>query len=224
MDRYTGKLTKLVNPKWKCPFCGAKYSLVSGARALIIDDRESPEDAGEVLIFPLTYLKHQWEKDHPDYEMDKQVEALLDWLRMVSLMDQLTVIDADSISEASERTNYMVENRLKASSSVVYKRTRNICTEDIPYPTSNAKIVSLPPELSLATIGSTIPVIEVPDGLPYPSLHDMAYALTQIGHMIMECTMPKHTIEGLGDVTKSIPNTYTRGRLALAYCSEKVHP
>ena len=84
--------------------------------------------------------------------------------------------------------------------------------------------MSLAPELSLTTIGCTIPVIEVPDGLPYPPLHDMAYVLTQIGHMVMDCTVPKHTIEGLGDVTKSIPNIYTKGRLALTYCSEKVHP
>ena len=56
-DPYTGKLTKLVKPKWKCPFCGAKYSLVTGARALIIDDRESPEDAGEVLVSPLDIPK-----------------------------------------------------------------------------------------------------------------------------------------------------------------------
>ena len=141
VGRYTGKLTKLVNPTWKCPFCGAKYSLVSGARALIIDDRDSPEDAGEVLIFPLTYLKHQWEKGHPDYELDKQVEALLNWLRMVSLMDQLTVIDADSIRDASARTNYMVVNRLKASRSMVYKRTRNICTGNVQFPTSNAHML-----------------------------------------------------------------------------------
>ena len=51
-DPYTGKLTKLVKPKWKCPFCGAKRSVVSGARALIIDDRDSAEDSGEILIFP----------------------------------------------------------------------------------------------------------------------------------------------------------------------------
>ena len=100
--------------------------------------------------------------------------------------------------------------------------TKNICTEDVPYPTSGAKIVSLAPELSLATIGSTIPVIEVPNGLPYPHLHDIAFILTLIGHMVIECTVPKHTIDGLGDVTKSIPNIYTKGRRALEYCSERV--
>ena len=48
LDPYSAKLTKLLNPRWKCPFCGAKYSLVTGARALAIDDRESPDDGGEV--------------------------------------------------------------------------------------------------------------------------------------------------------------------------------
>ena len=35
-----------------CPFCGAKYSLITGARALIIDDRESADEEGDVLISP----------------------------------------------------------------------------------------------------------------------------------------------------------------------------
>ena len=151
------------------------------------------------------------------------MEALIDWLRMVSLMDQLTVIDADSIRAAIERTNFMVVNSLKASRSVVHKRTRNTCTEEVPYPTSGAKIVSLAPELSLATIGRTIPVIEVPNGLPFPHLHDIAFILTLIGHMVAECPVPKHTFEGLGDVTKAIPNIYARGHQALDYCSERVN-
>ena len=40
LDPATNKLTKIVNAQWKCPFCGAKYKLCSGARALCIDDRE----------------------------------------------------------------------------------------------------------------------------------------------------------------------------------------
>ena len=97
-----------------------------------------------ILLFPLAYHQH-WERNHPDYELDKQVESLIDWLRMVSLMDQLSVADANTISAAIERTNYMVVNRLKASRSVVYKRTRNITTENVNYPTCGAQIVSLAP-------------------------------------------------------------------------------
>ena len=143
---------------------------------------------------------------------------------MVSLMDQLSVIDADAIRAAIERANYMVVNRLKASSSVVYKKTKNIITDNVNYPTNNAKIVSLAPELSLATIGSTIPVIEMPEGLPYPTLHEMAYVLTQIGHMVMDISVPKHTIQGLGDVTKTIPNIYAKGHQALTFCTQHVCP
>ena len=83
--------------------------------------------------------------------------------------------------------------------------------------------MSLAPELSLATIGSTIPVIEMPKGLPCPALHEMAYVLTQIGHMVMDRPVPKHTIEGLGDETKTIPNIYAKGREALIYCAQNVH-
>ena len=51
VDPFTGKLTKLINPRWKCPFCGAKFKLVNGSRALIIDDRQSEEDTGKVMVF-----------------------------------------------------------------------------------------------------------------------------------------------------------------------------
>ena len=101
---------------------------------------------------------------------------------------------------------------------------RNICTESVPFPPTGATTVPLAPELSLATIGSSIPVIEVPNELPYPPLRDVAYILTLIGHMVVEHPVPQHTIEGLGDKTKSIPNLYTKGHQALAYCSSKVRP
>ena len=112
---YTGKLTKVVNPKWKCPFCGATYTLTTGARALVIDDRRDPDDKGEVLVLPVPHGLHQWDKTHPEYELEKQVGALFGWLRMVSLMDQLTVVDAETIKAAIEKTNYMVVHCLKAS-------------------------------------------------------------------------------------------------------------
>ena len=115
-DPSTGKLTKLAHPRWKCPLCGAMYSLVTGARALAIDGRESSEDTGDIIVFPLAYHKI-WESTHPDYELDKQVESLIDWLRMVPLMDQLSAVDANTIRAAIERTNDMVVNRVKASRS-----------------------------------------------------------------------------------------------------------
>ena len=52
VDPYTGKLTKIINPKWKCPFCGAKFTLVDGSRALMIDDRLADEDTGDVVVSP----------------------------------------------------------------------------------------------------------------------------------------------------------------------------
>ena len=41
---FTGKLTKLCNPWWKCPFCGHQYKLTNGARVLTLDDRNHPDD------------------------------------------------------------------------------------------------------------------------------------------------------------------------------------
>ena len=90
-------------------------------------------------------------------------------------------------------------------------------------PNEQCKNVSLAPELSLATIGSTIPVIEMPEGLPCPTLHEMACVLTQIGHMVMDRALPTHTIEGLGDETNTIPHIYAKGREALIYCAHEAH-
>ena len=116
----------------------------------------------------------------------------------------------------------MVVNRMQASCSVQFKQAKNITTGETDYVTNNANIVSLAPELSLATIGSTIPVIEVPEGMPCPTLQEMAYVLTQIGHMVIHREVPKHTIEGLGDDTRTIPNIYLKGKEALTYCARKV--
>ena len=218
VDPYTGKYTKLIQPKWKCPFCGHKYTLENGARALVIDDRDSPDDEGEVVVFPLTYDVYKWEPKHPEHELEKQVEALIDYLRMNSLMNQLDDVNADTIRAAIEKTNYMVVNRLKASCSVTWERTRNIITEWVAHQAPQAKIVSLAPELSLATVGGVIPVIKMPDNLPYPTIKEMAFILTLVGQMVMSHDVPRHTIEGLGDETKKIPNIYYKGHKALEYC------
>ena len=135
-------------------------------------------------------------------------------------MDQLSAVDAGAIRQAIERTNFMVVNRLKASCTVKFMKTQNICREGVPYPTYNAKIVSLAPELSLSTIGETIPVIEVPRDLPCPSLKELAFLLTQIGHMIMHQAVPTHAIADLGDTTRTIPNIYKKGQAALNCCTD----
>ena len=137
-------------------------------------------------------------------------------------MDQLTDINADTIKAAIEQTNYMVENRLKASVTVKYKKTVNICTYYVQYPTSGATIVSLAPELSLATIGTEIPIIEVPNDFVCPTLQEMAFILTVIGQMVTEQPPPRHAIADLGDTTNAIPNLYNKGHSALQYCMSKV--
>ena len=112
----------------------------------------------------------------------------------------------------------VVVNRVMASQSVKFKKTRNIMTENVDHPLSGAKIVSMAPELSLATIGTRIPVIEIPANMPSPTLREMAFILTLIGQMVINRPVPVHTIVGLGDETKRIPNTYKKGREALQYC------
>ena len=66
---------------------------------------------------------------------------MMDWLRMVSLLDHVSVINANTIRAAIGRTNYMVVNRLCASSSIKFKKTRHIMTENVDHPLSGAKIV-----------------------------------------------------------------------------------
>ena len=77
----------------------------------------------------MTQNLHTENKSHPDYELERKVEAMIDWFRMVSLLDQLSVIDANTIRAAIARTNYMVEHSLQASRSIKFKRTRDIVTE-----------------------------------------------------------------------------------------------
>ena len=96
--------------------------------------------------------------------------------------------------------------------------TRNITTDDVSHPMSNAKIVSMAPELSLSAIGTEIPVIEMPPGMPYPKLIEIANIMTLIGQMIMHRPIPRDRIKQLGDTTNKIPNIYNRGLSALGFC------
>ena len=75
------------------------------------------------------------------------------------------------------------------------------------------------PELSLSTIGGTIPVIEVPENIPMPDIHEVAHLMTLIGHMVAHRDVPTETLAELGDATRTVPNVYKRGKEALAYCS-----
>ena len=137
------------------------------------------------------------------------------------MIDQLNVIDAYTIRKVIEKTNFMTVNRVKASMPVIFKQTRNINTEEVSHWTPH-KIVSLAPELSLATIGSTIPVIEMPSDMPAPDLKDVAVVLTTIGHMAATRTPPTTTNTTLGDKTKKIPNAYERGTRALQFCMPRM--
>ena len=153
-----------------------------------------------------------------------KVEEMICWLRSVSLMDQLSTIDADAIRQAIADTNYWVLHRLKASRTVQWNRTKNITkhgeTETL---TSNASIFSMAPELSLSVIGSEIGVVEVPREVPLPDIRDVTYLLTLIGQMVAQREPPpKRTLEGLGDPTNTVPNIYKKGRAALAFCQQEL--
>ena len=93
--------------------------------------------------------------------------------------------------------------------------------EPVDYQTTGAKIVCLAPELSLSVIGTEIPVIEVPEGIDYPSLEDLAYILTMIATMVMHRPFPAHTIDDGGDKAKQIENAYAKGRKALDYMNKR---
>ena len=79
------------------------------------------------------------------------------------------------------------------------------------------------PELSLATIGGLIAVIEVPGDVPLPHIKEVAYLMTLIGQMVVQREAPKETLAGLGDQTKTIPNIYRKGKDALAHCVQLLH-
>ena len=49
---------------------------------------------------------------------------MIDGLRTVSLMDQLTVINVSAIRESIARTNFMATNRVHASRSIKFKMTK----------------------------------------------------------------------------------------------------
>ena len=55
----------------------------------MVDDRESDEDGGTIVIFPLTMDMHKEDKSHPDHLLERRVGALIDWLRVISLVYQL---------------------------------------------------------------------------------------------------------------------------------------
>ena len=80
-------------------------------------------------------------------------------------------------------------------------------------------MVSLAPELSLATIGGSIPVIEVPPGVQTATLEETAWVMMQIGLMVgtsaKNTVPPKHTMESLGSKDNTIPNIYWRGQEAM---------
>ena len=133
-------------------------------------------------------------------------------------MDQVTIVNTDTIRAAIERTNEMVVERACSSATVKWKRTRNIMAENVECPLSQARIVSMAPELSLATIGDTIPVVELPEGAELPTLTQMAFILTQIGNMVCHWYPPPHSIQGNHEYTRDIPNIYTRVMEAMNYC------
>ena len=57
-----------------------------------------------------------------------------------------------------------------------------------------------------------------------PTLTEMAFILTQIGHMVTHWSPPRHSIECHGDDTREIPKLYARGREAMSYCLNDLRP
>ena len=113
-----GKVIKLIKPHWKCPFCGGTFYCGTGARALMLDDRINEDVPSPFCIFPIPQNLYQNRRDHPNltneqfdalHKFEMRVEALIDWLRMISLMGQLNHINVEAIKEAISNTNFWVE-------------------------------------------------------------------------------------------------------------------
>jgi len=73
----------------------------------MIEDRANDEDKGELIILPLYDGLYRDEPSHPYHELEKKVESLADYPRMISLVDQLGKVEIDSavIRAAIGRTN-----------------------------------------------------------------------------------------------------------------------
>ena len=70
------------------------------------------------FAFPITQSLYHNTAHHPlmsdmqfqaMHELEKRVESLIDWLRMVSLMGQLNKINVETIRAAIASTNWIVE-------------------------------------------------------------------------------------------------------------------
>ena len=104
----------------------------------------------------------------------------------------------------------MVTYRLKASSSIKYKKTVNIVQDNVPYACPNAYIISLAPELSLSTIGELIPIIEIPEDAPCLPLQELAYVLRVAGSMVAQFDPPS------GPIKADATTIYKKGKTAWA--------
>ena len=102
----------------------------------------------------------------------------------------------------------MVVYRLKASSSIKYKKTANIVQDDVSHACPNAYIISLAPELSLSTIGELIPMIEIPADAPCLPLQDLAYILRVAGSMVAQFEPPS------GPIKANATDIYKKGKMA----------
>ena len=84
----------------------------------MLDDRVNGEDPSPVCIIPITQNLYQNRSHHPNltgeqfdalHKLEVQVEALIDWLRMISLMGQLNHINVEAFNEAISNNNFWVE-------------------------------------------------------------------------------------------------------------------
>ena len=73
--------------------------------------------------------------------------------------------------------------------------------------------MSLAPELSLHTIGSEIPVVQLPQDLPCLSLKELAYLLSVAGNMVAHCSP---AMDSPGETVRA----YDKWKKALEFCNQ----
>ena len=66
-------------------------------------------------------------------------------------------------------------------------------------------------------IGGSIPVVEVPPGLPCLTLKELAYLLLVAGNMVAHCEV--HDVPGFENYNSQYYQTYQKGHDAMHYCS-----
>ena len=170
------------------------------------------------MVIPIGTNYYDKKRDPERWEKAQAVEQILAWLQHVTLSELCTeTIDFRAVKNAIMRSNYWTERRLRNSISVEYRQTKDL-KDDWQhlkrYINESTYVVSMSPELSLATSRTFIPVVHVPPeaDCPCPTEEELGSFLKVIGHMVMRVPTPDTTLARFGGVNQDYPQRLQEGQ------------